>query len=153
MHMVQKLKPEILCRDPTVATSWQEDPLCHDTGTLEGLAGMLERGDELDRDVVVVKGGSFWIGHGTEDQITSYDASKRWFDRLAVQDKVFKSYDGWYHVCRSIVCKKATHADHKPVHGEPGEDKRIFANDVADWVLSKADSRIDRDDAESKSKL
>lgn len=92
--MVQKLKPEVLCRDPEVAQSWEQDPLCHDTGTLEGLAGMLERGDELDRDVVIVKEGRFWVGHGTGDQITSFDASKRWFDRLAVNDKTFKTYEG-----------------------------------------------------------
>jgi len=101
---VQKLESKLLSRDPNVCKEWANDALCHDTGTLEGLAGMLERGDELDRDVVVLKEGQgqggltrIWVGHGNEDRVTSYDTSKRWFERLAVKDKEFKTYEGWYH--------------------------------------------------------
>lgn len=103
-QMVQKLESKLLSRDPNVCKEWANDALCHDTGTLEGLAGMLERGDELDRDVVVLKEGQgqggltrIWVGHGNEDRVTSYDTSKRWFERLAVKDKEFKTYEGWYH--------------------------------------------------------
>ena len=106
-QMVQKLKAEWLCRDPEVANSWEEDELCHNTGTLEGLGGMIDRGEELDRDVVVVKEGSFFIAHGSDDHVTSYDASKRWTERLKVEDKEFKSYDGWYHVCK-FACRIGT---------------------------------------------
>ncbi|KAL9130941.1 MAG: hypothetical protein Q9217_000987 [Psora testacea] len=101
-QMEQKLKPEWLCRDPDVAKSWEEDELCHNIGTLEGLGGMIDRGEELDRDAVVVKEGSFFIAHGSEDHVTSYDTSKRWFTRLKVEDKEFKSYEGWYHVCKLL---------------------------------------------------
>ena len=101
-QMLQKLKAEWLCRDSAVANSWEDDELCHNTGTLEGLGGMIDRGEELDRDAVVVKEGSIFVAHGSEDHVTSYDASKRWVERLKVDDKEFKSYEGWYHVCESM---------------------------------------------------
>ena len=106
-QMVQKLDAKWLSRDEDVRRDWVEDQLCHDTGTLEGLAGMLERADELDRDVVVLKdeekGGDvrIWVGHGSEDHVTSFDTSKRWFERLGVKDKEYRIYEGWYHKCES----------------------------------------------------
>ena len=104
--MLQKLKPDNLCRDPAVAKSWEEDELCHNIGTLEGLGGMIDRGEELDHGHVAVKEGSIYIVHGSNDLITSHDASKRFFDRLEVRDKTFKTYDGWYHVCKSVQIHK-----------------------------------------------
>ena len=98
--MVQKLQSKWLCRDPVVCKKWAEDPLCHDTGTLEGLAGMLERADELDRGLVEVKSGRLWVGHGSEDRVCNFDSAKRWFERLGMQDKEFKTYEGWYHKCK-----------------------------------------------------
>ena len=100
-QMLQKLKREHICRDPEVGQSWEEDELCHNIGTLEGLGGMIDRGEELNKGVVVVKEGSIFIAHGSGDLITSYDASKRFSERLKVEDKTFKTYDGWYHVCES----------------------------------------------------
>lgn len=108
--MVQKLEPKWASRDEVVGKEWADDELCHDTGTLEGLAGMLERGDELDKDLVVVNDGEgeggvtrVWVGHGSGDRVTSFEASKRWFGRLNVKDKEFKEYDGWFHKCECCV--------------------------------------------------
>ncbi|KAK4698172.1 hypothetical protein P7C71_g3, partial [Lecanoromycetidae sp. Uapishka_2] len=133
-QMVQKLDPQWVSRDVSVQKEWAEDPLCHDTGTLEGLAGMLDRGQELDTGLVVPKEGSFWIGHGNGDRVTSYDASRRLFERLEVEDKEFKTYEGWFH----------------KLHAEPGEDKITFANDVADWILARSTANSAQ---ETKSKL
>ena len=153
-QMVNQLDPQWISRDPSVGREWVEDPLCHNTGTLEGLAGMLDRGHELNTDQVVVKEGSFWIGHGNADHVTSYDTSKQWFDRLNVEDKEFKTYDGWYHKCKSpSVALCARSADHSIVHAEPGEDKFTFANDVADWILARGGSEAQTDGQGSRSKL
>ena len=51
----------------------------------------MDRGDELDWDRVVVEDEkSFWIGHGSEDRVTSFETSKQWFGRLKAKDKEFK---------------------------------------------------------------
>lgn len=105
-HMVNALNPALLSRDAAVGKEFAEDPLCHDTGTLEGLEGMLDRGKNLDEDgggVVVgedVRGQGetgVWVAHGSGDGIVDFDASRRWVERCAVQDKEFKGYEGWYH--------------------------------------------------------
>ena len=123
-QMVQHLEPKWVCRDEQVCKEYVEDKLCHDTGTLEGLAGMLQRASELDSGIVMPTEGRFWVGHGDQDHITSYDSSKRLFERLGgkVTDKEFRTYEGHYH----------------KLHAEPGEDKIIFANDVTKWILARS---------------
>jgi acylglycerol lipase len=133
-QMVNKLAPELLTRDPAVQQEFAEDTLCHDTGTLEGLAGMLDRAIELEDGIVAIgegkgEGGKtrLWVGHGTADRVCSYEATKWWYDLEHIKDKTFKTYDGWYHA----------------LHREPEEDKFTFANDMADWILSKCQERGD----------
>lgn len=105
-QLVNKLDPALLSRDPDVGKRFEQDPLCHNTGTLEGLAGMLDRTHALASGKVVIpdsagEGGvaRIWIGHGDKDGITSYAASRRLFDALQVRDKAFKTYAGHYHRC------------------------------------------------------
>lgn len=118
------LPPENLCRVPEVVASLRDDELVHDTGTLEGLASMLDRTAALASGNVKAGEGvrALWMGHGTCDKGTSYEASKKWFDGCAgsVKDKTFRTYEGWYH----------------QLHAEP--EKEVFYGEVADWILARA---------------
>ncbi|EON63307.1 hypothetical protein W97_02534 [Coniosporium apollinis CBS 100218] len=122
---VNKLDEKLLSRDPEVQRAFVDDELCHDTGTLEQLAGMLDRGLALERGNVRIPRDvrSVWISHGTDDGVCEFKAAKDMFERMEVEDKEFKAYQGWYH----------------KLHAEPGEDKTIFADDVADWILARCD--------------
>lgn len=102
MPLLRKLDPNSLSRDPEVCKAWLDDPLCHDTATLEGLGALMDRTNDLDFGSVVLQDGlgeggktRVWIGHGTADGACDYDASRRWFDRIQVEDKEFRKYDGW----------------------------------------------------------
>lgn len=136
-QMLQKLQPAHICRDPQVCRDWEADELCHDTGTLEGLAGMLQRAADL---TILAKGQTLrdvgkkpsfgaeravpvWIGHGTEDRVTSCSLSQAIFDRLEVEDKTLKLYEGAYH----------------KLHAEPDGGADDFANDVATWILKRTE--------------
>lgn len=101
-QMVNKLDERLLSRDPEVVRQIAEDPLCHDTGTLEGLAGMLDRAHELESGMVTLRDdqASVWLSHGTEDQICDFEATRRVYERMEVEDKEFKVYEGWYHCCK-----------------------------------------------------
>lgn len=128
MHMVNKIRTELLCRDPKVCDAIAADPLCHNTGTLEGLKDMLDRGRALDNGTVLPKedakeagGQGLWIGSGSGDEIIDHAAVVRFAEKLEWKDKTFKEYPGWYHV----------------LHQEPGEDGEIFARDVSDWILAR----------------
>lgn len=129
-QLVQKLDEKKLSRDPDVCRAWKEDPLCHDTGTLEGFAAALDRGAALEEGRVTIKDGEgeggktrVWVGFGTGDAVLSFDVAKKWYEEgLKVEDREFHTYEGWYH----------------NLDIEPGEDKVIFANDVSKWVLDRS---------------
>ena len=103
-QLVNKLQSHWMCHDEMMNKSWDDDELCHNTGTLEGLADLFTRAEGLDSGAVMIqdsRGTHVWIGHGTEDHICSYDAAKQYVGRLKVKDLTFESYDGSYHCGRS----------------------------------------------------
>ncbi|KAL7795008.1 Alpha/Beta hydrolase protein [Trichoderma ceciliae] len=115
--------PEHLTRDQAVIDSIKNDALWHNTGTLEGLAAL------LDRTAVLSSGGvqlgadvhSLLLAHGTGDMTCSYDAAIKFLrDQTAVEDKEAKSYDGAYHQLHADFCKDE------------------FAKDVVEWILKRS---------------
>ncbi|RPB27725.1 alpha/beta-hydrolase [Terfezia boudieri ATCC MYA-4762] len=124
-QLLNKLDPKVMSRDKEVCRNFDEDELCHDTGTLTQLADMLGRGKSLQKEEVYAKYNPdipLLVAHGSGDMCTSYDASKEFVEKANIKDKTFKSYDGWYH----------------KLHAEPGNDRLQFANDIADWILQRA---------------
>jgi acylglycerol lipase len=107
MQLVEKIDPKLLSRDPEVQKAFVEDKLCHDTGTLEGLSGMLDRASGLESGHIAVSKTAgegnetrIWLSHGTGDGVCEYLATKTLYERLeptGVKDKELKLYDGWYH--------------------------------------------------------
>ncbi|KAK3377740.1 Alpha/Beta hydrolase protein [Podospora didyma] len=125
-QLYHQIPPENLSRDPEVVKSLAEDQLLHNTGTLEGLAGLLERTTALSSGKVRPHGKavqSLWFGHGTLDKATCFDASKKYFEQCldVVPDKQFKTYEGWFH---------QLHAD--------GPSSQEFYKDVGDWILARS---------------
>ncbi|CAK7270450.1 hypothetical protein SEPCBS57363_004107 [Sporothrix epigloea] len=122
-HVIPK---PYLTRDPDILARLCEDPLCHDTGTLEGLSGLLDRVNDIAqgrvRPTTSVK--SVWLGHGDADRCTDFVASKRWFDTAtaAVPDKTFRCYSGWLHM----------------LHAEPKAERELFYRECGDWILERA---------------
>jgi acylglycerol lipase len=99
---VSRLDPSYMCRDETTRSLWPADDLCHDTGTLESIVGILDRAKELqtgrpelqDRD-----GLSIALFHGTGDMCCECKATEEYFEKLPVKDKKLFIYEGAYH-CR-----------------------------------------------------
>lgn len=131
---VSKLLPNIprlsalpantVTRDPEVIKSIEEDKLLHGYGTLQGLAHMIQRAKLLSTGTAKISPSvkSLWLAHGTADEGTSYEGSKKWFEEQG--DKpgwTFKTYEGWSH----------------QLHADLPETRPIFAKDVADWILAQ----------------
>ena len=117
-QLVSHLDPGFMSHDEAMNADWLKDELCHDTGTLEGLAGLLSRADELDRGTVIIDdwdGFHIFLAHGTEDKCTSHEATKSFMERLKVKDKILKLYEGAYHCSRS----KGTFSFLPLTHGSP----------------------------------
>ncbi|PKS11643.1 hypothetical protein jhhlp_001794 [Lomentospora prolificans] len=121
--LIHRIAPEKLAHDPAVQKSLAEDTLCHDTGTLEGLAGLLDRTVDLASGKLCLLPDvkSVYVAHGTKDQATGYDSSKKWFDAQtrAVDDATFKTFED---------CAHQLHAD---------ECKLEFFKEVTDWILER----------------
>lgn len=130
MQLKQELDAAYLSRSEKVRQDWIDDPLCHDTGTLEGLKGLLQRSADLSnlshgRKVPGYNtklGCPVWFSFGTGDRVLSYPAAERLFNILESpnKDKTFKSYPEAYH----------------KLHVEPNGGGEQFAKDVGEWVLA-----------------
>lgn len=126
MQRYSALPAETVTRDPAVIASIKSDPLLHGSGTLEGLSGMLSRATALGDGTVKISDGveRLWLGHGTKDQGTSYEASKNWFEKHGEKKGwTWKSYEGWSH----------------QLHADSPETNGVFAKDVGDWVISQVE--------------
>ncbi|TGZ82399.1 alpha/beta-hydrolase [Ascodesmis nigricans] len=124
-QLVHKLDFRFMSRDREVNKAFEKDPLCHDTGTLQCLMGIDERGRLLSDPEVVKRFAPvlrIWVAHGTRDKCCDYKASREFVRQLEVEDKTFVKYDKWFH----------------KLHAEPGEDKIKFADDLGDWLLARA---------------
>ncbi|MCJ1316528.1 hypothetical protein MMC15_001849 [Xylographa vitiligo] len=120
MQLVQKLDVKYMSHDLAVCKSYEEDKLCHDTGTLEGLEGMLDRADSLDKGKVDLESSTHvWMGHGTEDLVINYEGTKKFFERSKSKDKTLKLYEGAYHC----------------IHAESEPYKSKFFADLTEWIL------------------
>lgn len=99
-QLKSELDANVLSHNEAENVDWKNDPLCHDTGTLEGMAGALTRADELhngDVSLVDYEGLRVLVVHGGEDMVTSTPASKQFVERAAVKQKTLKIYEGIYH--------------------------------------------------------
>ncbi|KAK5995852.1 Monoacylglycerol hydrolase [Cladobotryum mycophilum] len=122
-QLVHIVPPEHLSRDQVVVDSVRNDPLCHNTGTLQGLASLLDRTALLQSGAVKLSKEvqSVLLTHGTRDLTCSYDKAMEFVkNQTHIEDKTSKSYDGGYHQLHSDLCKDE------------------FAKDVVDWILERS---------------
>ena len=78
---------------------------------------------------------------GTKDVVCDHDGAREWFDNCCnISDKEFKSYEGWMHKSESSKDYLFFLLTITPtVHDEgPHERKTQFANDIANWILARA---------------
>jgi len=119
-----ELPADNLSRDQEVIKSLKEDKLLHGYGTLGGLSGMLDRTAALGDGTAKISPSveRLWLGHGTEDKGTNYEASKKWFESAGQKPGwTFKSYEGWSH----------------QLHADLPETRPVFQKDVGDWIVAQ----------------
>lgn len=131
-QLKQRLIPTHVSRSVKVRQEWVDDPLCHDTGTLEGLKGLLQRAGDLStlshgqkvQGLTTAVPCPLWVAHGTDDKVISPIAAERLFQVLEAPnaDKTFQSFPGGYH----------------KLHAEPDGIAEQFAKDVGEWILAHA---------------
>lgn len=116
------IPPRDLTRNQEVVKILEADKLCHNLGTLEGLASLLDRTGDLAAGKTKLRPSvqSVWMGHGTDDKTCDFAAAKGWLDaQTVVKDKEFRAYEGWYH----------------QMHAEP--EREQFFQHVIEWISKR----------------
>ncbi|CAM1510255.1 Fc.00g005900.m01.CDS01 [Cosmosporella sp. VM-42] len=136
-QMIHHIPPERLTRDPVIVEALKNDKLCHDTGTLEGLASLLDRTAALASGRVKVGSHvkSMFLAHGNDDKTCSHDGAMKWLEAQQIEDKTPKTYDGAYHQLHTDLCKEE------------------YTKDVVDWILARCGGETAEVDDGLKSKL
>ncbi|KAF8930463.1 hypothetical protein BGZ47_000541 [Haplosporangium gracile] len=114
------LNSSFISRDADHVQKYDTDPLVHGYITTKGVYDMLTNGKLLltDRYKLITKSVPVLIAHGTEDGLTCYKASKEFFDKIDVEDKEYKVYEGHFH----------------ELHNEPEDDRKIVIEYYIDWI-------------------
>lgn len=111
-----KLKSEKISRDPDVVAGYDSDPLVHRGRMQAGTASAIIRATRaIDAQMEAIT-LPLLILHGTSDDLTDPDGSRRLYQRAGSPDKTLKLYDGLYH----------------EVLNEP--EKQQVLSDILDWL-------------------
>ncbi|WWD03019.1 hypothetical protein V865_001063 [Kwoniella europaea PYCC6329] len=105
----------------------KSDPFCEQTGSLRGVADMLNGGISLDAPTA----WNSWpedlpllVYHGGEDNICDPGTAKRFGEKVRAKDKKVEIIEGMYH----------------EVHNELSPTPENLAKTIADWVHARAGS-------------
>jgi alpha-beta hydrolase superfamily lysophospholipase len=89
------VEPKSLARDPAVGDAYERDPLVHDFITSRMYLAATEAGQwALDHAADFPL--PLLLMHGTEDRLTSWEASREFARRLGSK-VTWRSWEGWYH--------------------------------------------------------
>lgn len=128
MQMVQEVDAGLLTHNEKVNDEYRADDLCHNTGTLEGLEGMLDRGNNLHKGKVFPKEDvkpageqGLYVLSGSGDDVVDPQAIRDFVAKLDWKDQKFTEYEGWYHV----------------LHRESIEDAARMPKEVTEWILAR----------------
>lgn len=86
-----------LSRDPKVMENYKTDPLVHGMISLGLADDILSTGEKFCKADFCKIQIPILITHGTNDHLTCPKTSKEFFDKLTVKDKMYKSYEGYFH--------------------------------------------------------
>ncbi|TBU27908.1 lysophospholipase [Dichomitus squalens] len=117
---------EDLSHDPLANLANVNDPWIIQKGSLKGLHDMLSGGEQLlagdykhwSRNLPLL------VVHGDVDRVTSFKASKEFFDKVDAEDKTFTPFEGGFH---------------ELVH-EPDGVKEKFVECCISWVLKHVET-------------
>ncbi len=114
-----KLSAERVSRDPAVVAAYENDPLVYHDGMRAGTARALVNAvREIERRMEEIEMPLLAL-HGTSDQLTEPDGSRRLYRQARSEDKTLRLYDDLYH----------------EILNEP-EQERVLADIVA-WLEAR----------------
>jgi len=91
-----KLDATAISRDPAVVEAYVNDPLVHSVGTARLGAEMTAAMEWVNAHAAELR-VPLLILHGGADRLVPPEASRAFFERVALEDKTRHEYEGYYH--------------------------------------------------------
>jgi len=96
LTLSNRIKPELLSRNPEAVKAYVEDPLVHDRISAKLGRSIFENMERAQGEVGRIKVPVLLLV-GTGDIITPPEGSRRFFEELKVGDKTLREFQGAYH--------------------------------------------------------
>lgn len=91
-----EINPDFLSHDKEIVSKYKNDHLVHPFLSVRLGLDILPSIEYVQKRAYKIK-IPVWIGHGTNDYITSFEGSKLFFSKLASNNKKLTLYNGLYH--------------------------------------------------------
>lgn len=105
-----EIQTAYLSHDPEVVRAYDQDPLVQKKITTR-LGDIILRNQEIIDEVAPKVRLPCLLMHGGEDRICSAEATKEFFQKIKIQDKVLKIYPGLYHELFNEIGKEKVFHD------------------------------------------
>jgi alpha-beta hydrolase superfamily lysophospholipase len=117
LTMGNELDAAKISRDSKVVSAYEDDPLVHDRISARLFTEFLAAMESVNQQASTLKVPVLMQVAG-EDYLVSADSSKRFFEKLTLQDKALCVYDGMYH----------------EIYNSPEDQKERVMGDLEAWL-------------------
>jgi alpha-beta hydrolase superfamily lysophospholipase len=117
LSLNNELDASKISHDDKVVAAYKNDPLVHDRVSARWFTEFLSAMEKVNRDAQEIKIPVLMQIAG-DDHLVNAEASKSFFERLAVKDKTIHVYDGLYH----------------EIYNEREEARKPVLNDLEVWI-------------------
>uniref|UniRef100_A0A1D1YVV2 Putative serine hydrolase C5E4.05c n=1 Tax=Anthurium amnicola TaxID=1678845 RepID=A0A1D1YVV2_9ARAE len=115
-----KIDIKYVSRDPNECLKYANDPYNHPYWSLKGASDVFRGAKSVLKSGYEKITHPIYLAHGTGDQVTSFDSSKKLYERLPSTDKTFRVWTGLFH----------------EMHNEL--EKNQVIQEYIDWAVSRA---------------
>ncbi|RIA91978.1 Alpha/Beta hydrolase protein [Glomus cerebriforme] len=114
------LDKKYISRDPIEIERYGNDSLIHNSGSLRGLADLINYTKLVLKEKYKNIMLPTYICFGTDDGINDFNTAKQFFNKLPSKEKTWREYPGFYHEMHYEV------------------DRNLVINDYLSWILQRA---------------
>ena len=120
MSMGNGLDPTKISRDPAVVSAYENDPLVHDRVSARFFTELMGAMESVNRQAATLN-VPVLMQLADEDYLVNSGSSKRFFEKLTLEDKALRVYDGAYH----------------EIYNAPQDQKKRVLDDLEAWLVER----------------
>ena len=120
LQMSNELDPTQISHDPAVVSAYVNDPLVHSKVSARWFTEFMAAMERVNQQASEIKTPILMQVAG-DDKLVNANSSRAFFERLQVQDKTLKLYQGLYH----------------EIYNETADQKKMVLVDLEEWLTAR----------------